>query len=126
MKYIIIGVYTFLPLAASAQAEFGEIGSFFTEVISFINGTLVPLVFAVGLFFFVYGMFKYFIQEGASDESREKGKQLAIWSVVGFVLMVSIWGIVNAIATGLFGSSQPPELPGTPTLGHVLQSTERS
>lgn len=124
MKYIIGTIATFLPVVATAQ-EFGEIGTFFSDIVSFINSTLVPLVFAVGLLFFLYGMFKYFIQEGASDDAREKGKQLAIWSIAGFVLMVSIWGIVNLIATGLFGTSQPPELPGTPTIGHqVIEVTK--
>lgn len=105
-----------LPVLTHAQ-YFGEVDSFFTNVTGFIDDVLIPLVFTVALLVFLWGMFTYFIQGGASDDSREKGRQLILWSVIGFVLMVSIWGIVNIVASGLFGNTQPPEIPGTPTVG---------
>jgi len=112
-----VGIFSILslPLIVSAQS-FGPIDAFFTNINTFINTTLIPLVFGVALLFFIYGMFRYFIQGGASEDDRNKGKQLIIWSIIGFVLMVSIWGIVNAISSGLFGTSRPPTLPGTPTI----------
>lgn len=81
-----------------------------------MNGILVPFIFAIALLSFLYGMFKYFIQNGATEDGQKKGKQLIIYSVAGFVLMVSIWGIVNLIGMGLFGTNtQPPQLPSIPT-----------
>ena len=102
MKKIVTSLMTlavFVPYFALAQ--FGPIDTFLGKISVFINTVLVPLIFAVALLFFIYGMFKYFIQGGDSDDSREKGKQLMVYSVIGFVLMVSIWGIVNLIAGGL-------------------------
>ena len=82
----------------------------------FINNVLVPLIFTIALLAFVWGVANAFVIKGASDSDREKGKQLVIYSIIGFVLMVSIWGIVNLIAGGLFGGvSQPPQLPSLPT-----------
>ncbi len=96
---------------------FGEVDTFFTRIGGFINDILIPLLFTVALLFFVYGMFRYFVLGGASDENRATGRKIIWWSIIGFVLAVSIWGIVNAIAGGLFGgTSAPPELPGIPTL----------
>tara|TARA_B100000745_G_scaffold107052_1_gene68511 strand:- start:2221 stop:2571 length:351 start_codon:yes stop_codon:yes gene_type:complete len=99
-----------LPVIASAQ-NFGEVDTFFGKVTGFINDTLIPLVFALALLVFVYGMFNFFILGGASDDSREKGRQLIMWSIIAFVLMVSIWGVVNMLAGGLFPDNTPPKMP---------------
>lgn len=110
-----LALYT-LPLYTFAQ-YFGEIDTFLGKVVGFINNVLVPLVFTLALLAFIYGMFKYFIWNGDNDGDRETGKSLMISAVVGFVLMVSIWAIVNLIAGGLFGTqTQPPRLPGVPSL----------
>lgn len=99
-----------LPVVAAAQ-NFGQIDTFFGKITGFINATLIPLVFALALLVFIYGMFNYFILGGASEDSREKGKQLIMWSVIGFVFMVSIWGIVNMLAGGIFPDNTPPKMP---------------
>ena len=94
----------FLPVfALAAGAEFGVIDSYFTKATNLINDTLIPLMFAVALLFFLWGVFKYFIQGGDDEEKRADGTQLMIYAIIGFVLMISIWGIVNIIAQGLFG-----------------------
>lgn len=83
------------------SATFGQIGNTAQNVIQFINRILVPLIFALAFLMFIWGMFRYFIFGGADEASRDAGKQLMIWAVVAFVLMVSIWGLVNVIAEGL-------------------------
>ncbi len=106
------------PVVAAAQ-YFGPIDGFLGRVVGFINGVLVPLIFTLALLFFIYGMFKYFIANGDSDSDRETGRELMISAVIGFVLMVSIWGIVNLVAGGLqagLGGNSAPTLPGVPTL----------
>lgn len=104
------------PVAVSAQ-YFGEVDTFFTRISGFIDNILIPLIFTFALLVFLWGMFKYFILGGSSDDERAKGRKLIIWAIIGFVLMVSIWGIVNIISDGLFGASAgTPKIPGTPTL----------
>jgi hypothetical protein len=106
-------VLPFLPMVALAQ-EFGQINTFIGRITSFINNTLIPLVFGIALLVFIWGMFKFFIYN--TEEEKEKGKDLAVYAVVGFVLMVSIWGIVNLIANGLgFSGEQVQNIPTTPT-----------
>ena len=102
---------------AVALAQFGEVNTFFGNITSFINDILIPLVFAVALLMFIFGMYRYFIQGGADEDSREKGKGLMIWAIVGFILMVSVFGIVNLIAGGLgFSDDQEIEnIPNVPT-----------
>jgi hypothetical protein len=116
---IAAGIAVSLPFLALAQpdANFGGIGATVTSVMQFINSFLVPLVFAVAFLFFIYGMFKFFIMGGASQENRDQGKQLMLWGVIGFVLMVSIWGLVNVVAEGLgFRQEEIQEIPEAPKL----------
>ena len=119
MKKLIgsLGSLTLFAVPLVSFAQFGDINSFIGDVSSFINGTLIPLIFAAALLFFIYGMFKYFIMGGDDEDSREKGKQLMLWAVIGFVAMVSIFGVVNLIAGGLGFSSQEniQNIPNVPT-----------
>ncbi len=111
-SFIYVGVLFLLsPLVMFAQ--FGEVDTFFTNISTFINNVLIPLLFAFALLFFIYGLFRYFILGGADEGNREKGRSIMIWSIVAFVMAVSIWGIVNAIAGGLSFDDNPP--PRTPT-----------
>lgn len=115
LRFSALGTMLALPLVTFAQ--FGEIDSFIGDISSFINSTLIPLVFAVALLVFIYGMFKYFILGGADEDSRKQGTQLMLYAIVGFVLMVSIFGIVNLVASGLGFSDEEniQNIPNVPT-----------
>lgn len=110
-----------LPFAAFAPmlalAQFSGATSWVNALLGFINGTLVPLVFAIAFLVFIWGVFKYFILGGGDEGSREEGKKLMLWGIIAFVVMVSIWGIVNIITDGLFGNStnlqRIPNVPAT-------------
>jgi hypothetical protein len=99
-----------LPVVVSAQAQNfdpggGAVGTFLANVISFINGILIPFLLGIGFLIFVWGIFRYFIAGGADEEARDKGKSLIVYSVLGFVLILIFWGIVNIVAnaTGIAG-----------------------
>jgi hypothetical protein len=94
-----------ITLAADAP-DFvgGEFGNFFTNVVSFMNGVLVPFVFALAFLVFIWGMFKAFILGGSDEAKQSEGKALMFYAIIGFVVMVSLWGIVNLVAEG-FGLS---------------------
>ena len=111
MKKIALLSSAFFALPLLTFAQFGGVDTFFNNIGTFINNVLIPLVFAISLLVFIYGMFQYFILGGASDDSREKGRQLIMWSVIAFVMMVSIWGVVNVVAGGIFPDKTPPVMP---------------
>lgn len=98
-----------------ALAQFGEVNSFLNDVSTFINGTLIPLVFAIALLVFIWGVFKFFILGGGDEGAREEGKQLMLYAIAGFVVMVSIFGIVNLIAGGL-GFSDDEDIQNIPNV----------
>lgn len=66
-----------------------------TDIIDFINFPLVPLLIAVAFIVFLWGVYKYFIYGGGSDESRGEGKTFVMYGIIGFVIIFSLWGLVN-------------------------------
>jgi hypothetical protein len=89
-----------MPLAASAQ-KLGEYGTTFLESLGGILELLIPIVFALILLAFFWGLAKFVF--GAS-EAKESGKSLMLWSVIALFIAASIWGIVNLLQ-GLFGAT---------------------
>lgn len=78
-----------------------SIQDYLLALMSLIQSTIIPFLFGLALLFFVWNAFRYLILGGAEKDAREKAKNLMLYSVGAFVLMVSIWGIVNLIVRGL-------------------------
>lgn len=104
-----------LPLVSFAAINnISDVGSF---VINTINNVIVPVLFAIAFIVFLWGAFSTFILGANSGEAKENGKNLMLWGLIGFFVMVSIWGLVN-ILTGTisFGNNSGPT-GGTPKAG---------
>ncbi len=82
-------------------------------ILYLINAVLVPLVFAISFIVFLWGVASTYIISRGDETAVEHGHRLILWGLVGFAVMVSIWGLVNIVANtfGLAGYSAPP----TPT-----------
>ena len=95
---------------------FEGVRTFFSKLTLLVNGTLVPAVFALAFLVFIWGMFKTFILGGHDEEKQSEGKQLMMYAILGFVIMISIWGIVTVISDslGLGGAIDVNKLPTTP------------
>ena len=115
---LVLGLFA---LTATAHAQTGEIGgntigTYLASIVDFINVYLVPFLFAIAFIAFIWGVFTYFIAGGANEEQRDKGKQLVLWGVIGFVVMVSVWGLVNLVTNTLgFKDTNMDKTPDLPT-----------
>lgn len=98
-----------LPFIAFAQSvnSVQDLASF---TINLINNVATPLVFALAFIVFIWGIFQYFIFGGHKDESRKLGRSLMIWGIVGFAVMLSVWGLVH-ILTGTVQLTNTQQLP---------------
>jgi uncharacterized membrane protein YgcG len=88
--------------------------NFFAQILVFINVYLVQVILAVAFLVFFWGLYTYFIQGGADEEKRKQGRQLVIWGLVGFVIMVSLWSIVNLVSSTFnLRNESRPSLPSS-------------
>lgn len=80
-------------------------------ILFLINRVAVPLVFAIAFLVFIWGAYTYFISPENSGK-REEARKYLLSAVIGFTVMVAIWGLVN-IVVNTFGFNQTnrPALP---------------
>lgn len=91
------------------------------SLITFINNVAVPLVFAVAFIVFLFGVFRYYIAGGANPEKRKEGTQLIMYSIIGFAVMIVVWGLVNLVV-GTFGFTNNTR-PALPTFSGTSNTT---
>ena len=109
-KFALIGASLALPFLAFAQTitSIQSAGQF---IIVLINTVAVPVLFAIAFIVFIFGVFQYFILSGGSEEKQENAKNLMIYGIVGFFIMVSIWGLVNILVGTFSLNSNTPNFP---------------
>jgi len=103
---------------AGGDSSGGQVGLYVNSIITFINDILFPLALALAFIFLVWGIVKYFVIGGDSDDGKSKGKQLIIYALVGFVVIFSFYGLIRLIQNGLgFNdttiTTPPPQAPPT-------------
>ncbi|MBU1292966.1 pilin [Patescibacteria group bacterium] len=113
-KLSYIGAAFALPLFAFAQVNASNVGTLGSSVVNLINSVLVPVVFAIAFIVFIWGVFQYFILGGHDEEKRETGKSLMLWGIIGFFIMVSVWGLVNILRGSVQLNNNVPDY--APTL----------
>lgn len=84
-----------------------------STIIFVVNYVLVPVLFALAFIVFLWGVANAYIFSGGEEEARKSGHKLILWGIIAFVVMISLWGLVNVVANtfGLAGYYAPP----TPT-----------
>lgn len=93
-----------VPSLAGAATTGGVGGLVSVVIIPMINNVLVPLIFALAFIVFLYGVAKAYIFSRGDEGAVEEGHKLILWGLVGFFVMLSIWGLVNVV-TDTFGLS---------------------
>ncbi|MBK5215554.1 MAG: hypothetical protein JJE53_01960 [Candidatus Pacebacteria bacterium] len=89
-----------------------------TSLINFFTCTLmnavVPLLVALAVTAFVYGIIKFFLNPD-NEEKRKAGKSFMLWGLITLFVMVSIWGLVGILSSSLTPGAKPliPNLPET-------------
>ncbi|MFA6519794.1 MAG: pilin [Candidatus Paceibacterota bacterium] len=107
------------PFVAAAQTgvNVSYLQNYSNSIIGVINGILVPVLMAIAFIVFLFGVYKYFIQGASEEKSREDGRKFTLWGVIGFVVILSLWGIVNIFMSTL--GLSVGQAPAYPTIGNV-------
>jgi len=72
----------------------------YTQIIPFIDGVVIQVLYAVAFLFSIFGIFKFFFTGG--EENRQRGKQFAVWGLLGFVVLFGVWSLVRILLDTIF------------------------
>jgi hypothetical protein len=79
----------------------GGLGEFIVNLTQFLSTTVVPFLLGIAFLLFVVNAVRFFILGAGEQETREKAKSLALYSVLAMVFIVAFWGIINILTGGL-------------------------
>jgi hypothetical protein len=82
--------------------------TFLENILSFLNSTVVPFIIALAGLVFIWNAARYFIIQSAEEEARRKARALALWGIIAFVFLLSLWGIINIFVQGFGFDNNTP------------------
>lgn len=85
------------PAYAADSSTVQAFGNALNPIIQHIVEPLLLLVFAIAIFVFVFGIFEM-VWKGTDADAREKGRWHMLGGLIGMVIMLSAWGIINLVA----------------------------
>ncbi len=94
-KIALIGTALLFPLVSFAALT--NVAEIVTDIGGIIN-TIIPIMFAVALLGFFYGLVLYIF---ASDHDSDKAKKYMLWGIVALFVMATVWGLVNWLGDAL-------------------------
>lgn len=80
-----------------------NLDKFLTNLATTILNPLILLLFALAVIYFLWGVLKY-IQNADSETERQKGSQHILWSLVGMVIMMGVYTILQMAKKAVFGA----------------------
>lgn len=99
MKKVLIGALAFaLPVLASAQ-DLEGVSKLVVSIDKIVN-LLIPIVFALAMLFFFWGLATYILASGDASK-QEEGRNRMIWGIVALFVMSAVWGLVKWIGNSL-------------------------
>ena len=88
----------------SAIISSSTIQNLLCYITGIINNAIIPLIFALAVAMFVWGVVNFFIINADEEAKRNQGKQFMIWGIIALAVMLSIWGLVGILGS-TFGIS---------------------
>ena len=110
MKKFLLGLsLSFVPTLALAATGLETTGNSLTGVVNSFKGVvnaLIPFFLAVAVVVFIYGVIMYVLRAG-DPEGRKNAQGYIIYGIIGIVVILSIFGIVQLIQSTLGITNTP-------------------
>jgi Type IV secretion system pilin len=107
-KVIAIAGLLAFPAAAFAQVDLTNLGNAIQSLTGIIN-ILIPFFIAIAVLVFIYGLIKYVLQAG-NAEARVEARGYIIYGIIGIVVMLSVFGLVNLVQNTFFPNGNTNKL----------------
>lgn len=67
-----------------------------SRIFYYVINPAIVLLFTIATVVFIWGVIKY-IKDAGDSTKRAQGQQHMLWGVIGFVIMLSIYGIIQLL-----------------------------
>lgn len=74
---------------------------------------LIPFLVVLAVFIIIWGAF-LFVTNAGDPEKRKDGRDRILWGIVGVVVMLSVWGLVNLLRNTFILNTSTPNIPTLP------------
>jgi heme/copper-type cytochrome/quinol oxidase subunit 4 len=111
MKKIIIGIASFLPSVAFAQAITDA--NSLTAKLTNIGNTVIGLLIAFAVIWIIVNVVRFIMK--ADSDDRKPIQNAILWGIVGLFVILSIWGLVR-ILTNTFRTDTTAPTDQFPTI----------
>lgn len=105
---MLVDLLTFVTPVAHASVD-----TFIQKAITYVFNPVIYFMVVVAVVYFIYGIFEY-IKDGDNSESRVKGQQHMLWSVIGLFIMIGVFFIMKVLL-GSVGIDESQINPQNPT-----------
>ncbi len=89
---------------------------YYDLILTIVNSYFVPILIAIAFIVFLWGTYKYFIYGAENESEKAEGRKFVMWSIIGLVIITSIWGLVNMVKDTIVPTSAKSNHPTYPTL----------
>jgi hypothetical protein len=108
MKYLNVSTILLVASPLVAFAQTGSLQELLNGVGGFFNAIVIPFLLAIAFLVFVVNAIRFFVFTSTTDDGKKNAKNLAIYGVATFVVILSFWGLVNLLVQGIgLGNGRP-------------------
>jgi hypothetical protein len=73
-----------------------KFGTVLSSITCIISGSVIPLIFALALATFLWGIVQY-VMNSEGEVKKEEGRQFMVWGIIALSVMISVWGLVKIL-----------------------------
>jgi uncharacterized membrane-anchored protein len=105
----------FAPALVFARSLADAINSFGDLI-----GILTPIIVAIALLAFFWGLAMYVLNFSGEDKDKKKGRDMMVYGILVLFVMVSVWGLVNLLQQQFLGTGTVDNELGTSEIPRVI------
>ncbi len=107
-----------LAMPALALAQNDDLIDVFERIGELIS-VITPVIVALALLAFFWGLAMYVLNFSGEDKDKKKGRDMMVYGVIVLFVMVSVWGLVQVLQNTFLSGSPENELQDVPCVEGV-------
>ena len=99
-RFLVLSSLALLPVVAVAARAGAATQKSFSEIVQSLGGLAQGVIFliaAMSVFAFLWGLASSMMRLGSDAKSLQKAKDFMLWGTIGFVVMASMYGILEIL-----------------------------